>query len=100
MLGKPEGEFYCKRGLTIEEAARLHLKQHIDATQFAEGNGPDEAWYKSRSEFNAKLAKQDPETMREAWQRFYFRGELPEETGPAPAKHVNKRRLKAPKMGF
>ncbi|MCE3288704.1 MAG: hypothetical protein K0R83_716, partial [Caulobacter sp.] len=44
--------------------------------------------------------KQDPETMREAWQRFYFRGELPEETGPAPAKHVNKRRLKAPKMGF
>jgi hypothetical protein len=51
LLGKPDGEFYCKRGLTIEEAVRLHLKQHIDATQFAEGTGPDEAWYRSPVHF-------------------------------------------------
>lgn len=41
------GEFYCKRGLTIEEAVCLHLKQHIDVTQLGEGTGPDEAWYRS-----------------------------------------------------
>ena len=33
--------------------------------------------------------------MKEAWQRFYFRGEMPDDTGPAPKAHVNKRRLKA-----
>jgi hypothetical protein len=37
--------------------------------------------------------------MREAWQRFYFKGELPEDTGPAPKGHVNKRRMKTPKIG-
>jgi hypothetical protein len=47
MLGKPGGEFYCKRGLTIEDAVRLHLKQHVDATQFGEGTEPDEAWHRS-----------------------------------------------------
>ncbi len=58
-----------------------------------------DAWYNQRSEFNARLLKQDPEAVRDAWQRFYFRGELPDDTGPAPAGHVNKRRLKAPKLG-
>lgn len=58
-----------------------------------------DAWYNQRSEFNARLIKQDPEAVRDAWQRFYFRGELPDNTGPAPATHVNKRRLKAPKLG-
>ena len=95
-----KGEPFCFITLMPDHA----LQQTQPLTKSLNKN-PDlrdqyEAWYKSRSEFNAKLAKQDPETMREAWQRFYFRGELPEETGPAPAKHVNKRRLKAPKMGF
>ncbi len=39
--------------------------------------------------------------MKAAWQRYYFRGELPEETaGKAPAAHTNRRRLKALKLGF
>ena len=58
-----------------------------------------DAWYRQRSEFNARLMKQEPEAMREAWQRFYFKGELPEATGPAPKEHVNKRRLKTPRFG-
>lgn len=58
-----------------------------------------DAWYNQRSEFNARLIKQEAEAVRDAWQRFYFRGELPDNTGPAPADHVNKRRLKAPKLG-
>ena len=35
---------------------------------------------------------------KEAWQRYYFKGEFPEETGEAPKDHVNKRRLKAPRF--
>ena len=57
-----------------------------------------EAWYRQRQDFNSKLFKRDPEAVREAWQRFYFKGEIPDEAGPAPAAHVNKRRLKSPRL--
>jgi len=58
-----------------------------------------DAWYRQREEFNRRLMKQDPDAVRDAWQRYYFKGELPEQTGPAPTDHVNKRRLKSPKLG-
>lgn len=58
-----------------------------------------EAWGRQREEFNKKLGKRDPDTVREAWQRYYFRGELPDQTGPSPADHVNKRRLKSLRLG-
>ncbi|NEX94372.1 DUF6065 family protein [Caulobacter sp. 17J65-9] len=60
--------------------------------------GQFEAWNRQRTEFNKRLANGDPDTVKEAWQRFYFKGELPEDTGPAPAGHVNKRRLKPVRM--
>jgi hypothetical protein len=56
------------------------------------------AWYRQRQDFNSKLFKRDPGTVKEAWQRFYFKGELPDDTGPAPKAHTNKRRLNAPKL--
>jgi Family of unknown function (DUF6065) len=56
------------------------------------------AWHKQREGFNARLAKGDPTTVKEAWQRFYFKGEMPEAAGPAPKTHVNKRRLKPPRL--
>jgi hypothetical protein len=60
-----------------------------------------EAWRDRRDEFNKRLARFDPAAIKEAWQRFYFKGELPADTGlPPPKDHVNKRRLKAPRLGF
>jgi hypothetical protein len=59
-----------------------------------------EAWRRLRDDFNRRLNRHDPQAIKEAWQRYYFKGELPEETGPAPKEHVNKRRLKAPRLGF
>jgi Family of unknown function (DUF6065) len=56
-----------------------------------------EAWSTSRYEFNRKLNEGDPETLKESWQRHYFRGAPPERGGPTPAAHINKRRLKKPK---
>jgi len=58
-----------------------------------------DAWLNSREGFNKRLARMDPEAIREAWQRYYFKGEVPEDLGSAPADHVNKRRLKAPRIG-
>ena len=41
----------------------------------------------------------DPDAAKEAWQRYYFKGEVPEDLGTAPATHSNKRRLKSPRVG-
>jgi hypothetical protein len=57
------------------------------------------AWEQHRTEFNAKIYRGDPEATKEAWQRFYFRGEYPDAVAEPPKDHVNKRRLKAPKFG-
>ena len=61
--------------------------------------GQFEAWNRQRTDFNRRLASGDPDAAKEAWQRFYFKGELPEELGAAPETHTNKRRLKAPRLG-
>jgi hypothetical protein len=69
-----------------------------------EGNAPMrlqyEAWFKHRESFNSRLLRRDPAAVKEAWQRFYFKGELPDDTGPPPADHLNKRRLKPVRLGF
>ncbi|MFI4973735.1 MAG: DUF6065 family protein [Caulobacterales bacterium] len=59
-----------------------------------------EAWRRQREDFNSRVFKGDPEAMKEAWQRYYFKGELPDDTGPAPKVHTNKRRLRPVRLGF
>ncbi|MNT54685.1 hypothetical protein D3C72_1918630 [compost metagenome] len=61
--------------------------------------GQFEAWNRARTDFNTRLASGDPDAAKEAWQRFYFKGEVPEALGSAPATHSNKRRLKTPRVG-
>ena len=52
-------------------------------------------WMEVRTDFNTRMANGDPETIKQAWQRFYFRGEFPDRIAEAPPEHVNKRRLAA-----
>lgn len=54
-----------------------------------------EAWKDARTLFNNSMADGDPETIKQAWQRYYFRGEYPDASAPRPEGHVNKRRLAA-----
>lgn len=62
--------------------------------------GQYQAWTTQRAEFNKRLNQNDPETVKEAWQRFYFKGELPPEAPSSKrVDHVNKRRLKAARYG-
>ena len=53
------------------------------------------AWAASRGAFLAKLDARDPETVQEAWQRFYVRG-AKDKGAPAPDTHRARRRLPAP----
>jgi len=48
-----------------------------------------------RAAFLAKLKEGDAATIKEAWQKFYFRGKLPTGT-PAPKSHTHKLRLADP----
>jgi hypothetical protein len=61
--------------------------------------GQFEAWNRARTDFNQRLAGGDPDAAKEAWQRYYFKGEVPEDLGAAPPTHSNKRRLKSPRVG-
>ena len=64
-------------------------------------DGQYDAWHRQRTEFNKRIFRREPGAVKEAWQRFYFKGEFPDEvadTATAPADHVNKRRLKAPRL--
>lgn len=60
-----------------------------------------DAWARTRQEFNDSLVRRDPDAVKEAWQKFYFKGEKPDPTGVVVEKvddHTNRRRLKMPKV--
>jgi hypothetical protein len=92
-----KGEPFCF--LTLVEDKKLEA---FDIEVKALDTDPElkrqwEAWTKSRGEFNASLARQEPGAVKAAWQRFYLRGELPQaESGARPNEHVIRRRMKEP----
>jgi len=94
-----KGEPFCFITLMQDKVLETFDLVQKTLTRDPELNGQYEAWRDRRADFNARIAKRDPATMKEAWQRYYFRGEMPDETGPGPTAHVNKRRLKALKLG-
>ncbi len=95
-----KGEPFCF--ITPVEHRKVEAFEPVIRTLESNPNmkGQYDAWLKSRSDFNHRLAAGDPEATKEQWQRFYFKGEIPEELGSAPATHTNKRRLKSPRVGL
>ena len=57
-----------------------------------------DAWRDMRAKFNQKLFEGEPEALKAAWQRYYFRGQTPGEDGGKQEEHVNKRRLATPML--
>lgn len=55
-----------------------------------------EGWSQARNDFNAGLAKGDPETVKQGWQRTYMHGKTLDGE-KVPLKHASKRKMKAPK---
>ena len=89
-----KGEPFCF--LTIVEHKKMEQFQPVMKTLDANPSmkGQFDAWNRERTSFNKRLASGDPDAAKEAWQRFYFKGEYADETTPPPADHVNKRRMK------
>ncbi len=94
-----KGEPFCFISLTPHRAMDEVQPVQRSLTADVELKEQYDAWLKERDGFNSRLFRNDPEAIREAWQRFYFKGEIPEDKGQAPASHVNKRRLKTLRLG-
>ncbi|MBS0332189.1 MAG: hypothetical protein JSS35_05435 [Proteobacteria bacterium] len=92
------GEPFCF--VQVVEDRRLDRVEPMIRTLEGEPELKDqyEVWSKSRAEFNKRLGAGDPATLKESWQRFYFKGAPPERGGPAPEAHINKRRLRKPEQ--
>jgi hypothetical protein len=54
-----------------------------------------EEYRRLRIDFNAALARHDPEAVRMGWQKWYFRGQNPDGE-PANPQHLSKLRVAAP----
>jgi hypothetical protein len=54
------------------------------------------AWRQKRDEFMARFRAKDEETLKEAWQRYYFTGTYPNEPDKSVTDHRQKVRLAAP----
>lgn len=56
-----------------------------------------QAWSQSRSTFLENLRSGDPETVKQRWQRHYYKGETVTGDKPAADTHINKRRVAVPR---
>lgn len=90
-----KGEPFCF--ITVTQDAQLEEFELVTRTmeENEELNAQYRAWFDARDEFNNKIYARDPKATKEAWQRFYFKGEAPAEGTEARATHTNKRRLAA-----
>jgi hypothetical protein len=54
-----------------------------------------EQWSASRTDFNSSLARLEPQTVKQGWQRHYVKGEAP--SGETAGFHLSRRRMKPPR---
>jgi hypothetical protein len=74
-----KGEPFCFIML-IQDKVMADVQPVIKLDELQPGTArPVRRLAEKRGEFNALIFKRDPEAMKEAWQRFYFKGEYPEE---------------------
>jgi hypothetical protein len=93
------GEAFCFITLVQDKALEEFEVVQRSLESEPELRGQYEAWALKRDSFNRRLNARDPEAVKTAWQRFYFKGEMPDDTDFKPKDHVNKRRLAAPRFG-
>ena len=93
------GEPFCF--ITLSQDKELETFEVLQRSLESEDElrGQYEAWSNKRADFNERLHQREPEAMKAAWQRYYFKGEIPDDAGPAPKSHVNKRRMNPLKLG-
>lgn len=81
--------------LPVRKQALMDCKPEIrKLSDEADLNRQYEMFKEARSGFMQKLERRDPETIKQAWQKYYFLGAHPD--GTKADQHVNKLRLATP----
>lgn len=89
------GEPYCLI-YVVPQDAQANVEPEIRSLESdPELAGQYAAWREQREAFMVGFRKGDEATLKQAWQRFYFRGRRPDSDTPI-ATHTSKLRLKAP----
>ncbi|MBI5515715.1 MAG: hypothetical protein HY909_18175 [Deltaproteobacteria bacterium] len=90
--GEPFCHVYLVKANVLQEVSPVIRSIHEDQDLKAEY----EQWRSNREQFIQKLRGRDEETVKQGWQKNYFRGVLVDGT-PTEAPHVSKLRLQMPR---
>jgi hypothetical protein len=91
-----KGEPFC-RVLPVPAGALESVEPEIlDMAKDAELEAQYRAWRERRDEFMEKYRKGDADTIKQAWQKFYFEGKYPDGSEP-PSPHTSKLEIREPK---
>ena len=94
-----KGEPFCFLTLMQDKPLETFEVEHRSLESEPAFKDQFDSWVRHRTEFNKGIFARDPETIKAAWQRFYFKGEVPDNDGVKAEGHVKRRRLNAPKPG-
>jgi hypothetical protein len=90
-----KGEPFCRVFPVMQGALEAVTPEVFNIEQDPALRGQHDAWRAKRDEFRARLARNDAAALKEAWQKFYFKGEHAD-TGLPAASHTSKLRLNDP----
>ena len=79
----------------------LHALEAVAPEIVDLGDAPEEAarfaeWAAGRTDFNARLMRDEPAATEQGWQKWYTRGVYPDGT-PSPTRHISKMKLMPPR---
>lgn len=95
MVEFQKGEVFCFVTPTPHHGLEAVQPNIVPLTMNQPLQADYEGWSQARNAFNAGLAKGDPETVKQGWQRTYMHGQTLD-GDKVPLKHATKRRMKAP----
>jgi len=92
-----KGEPFCFLTLMQDKSLEQFEVEHRSLESEPAFKAEFDAWVTQRAAFNKNIFAGDPETIKAAWQRFYFKGQGPGGDGTQADGHVRRRRLQTPK---
>jgi hypothetical protein len=90
-----KGESFCFLSLVPHGILDVITPRICDFADDPELKAGYDAWRASRYEFQARIARGDPDAVKQGWQRDYVQGRDPS-SASEPIFHLSKRRLKQP----
>jgi hypothetical protein len=90
-----KGEPFCRIFPVVAGNLESVTPELYSIEQDPELKQQHDTWRQSRDEFRGRLAVSDPNALKQAWQKYYFKGEQPDSGAKVPS-HTPKLRLASP----